>query len=352
MEPSSCSVSARVRLEICRHQRGLDTVTKKPILDQEKIERWADQLLKGEAYLGQLSWNFRKEEVELEYDSQSRQLTIGPGGAAIPDSAHRHIAIVKAVESADRGSTFNRQRKVSVRIYNAPATEEKRIFYAMNQEGKKADPTRSKWLHPVGATKLASALVERSEHLRDNVDTVRDRISQRNPRLCAFNTLNRAIEEYWSNINPENQDDFQSSVEYLVRFWDKLVEVRQELKKLDITHRKKIRETSLVDSALAIAAFIAIARKMREQGVGLEALEELGGTITGNGRHTDFFSRDNPRWKEIGVLVPSTRKDGRSVLNLRNARQSRDAMTTMLAEIVGVDLKAEPASQVAAAASS
>jgi len=26
-------------------------------LDDEKVDRWAEQLIKGEAYLGQLSWN-------------------------------------------------------------------------------------------------------------------------------------------------------------------------------------------------------------------------------------------------------------------------------------------------------
>ena len=131
-------------------QRGLDPVTRKPILDMEKIDRWADQLVAGEAYLGQLSWNFRKEETILNYDSESRTLTIGAGAATIPDSYHRHRAILKAVESAERGSGFKVDRQFSVRIYNVPVSQENRIFYAMNQEGKKADPTRSKWLHRVG----------------------------------------------------------------------------------------------------------------------------------------------------------------------------------------------------------
>ncbi len=121
------------------HQRGEDVLTRKPILDTEKIERWADQLMKGEAYLGQLSWNFRKEETALEYDAGTHTLTIGAGAATIPDSYHRHMAILKAVDSAARGSGFEPlKRMFSVRIYNVPIEEENRIFYAMNQEGKKA----------------------------------------------------------------------------------------------------------------------------------------------------------------------------------------------------------------------
>src|SRR2546425_11068875 len=67
------------------HQRGEDSVSRKPVLDMDKIERWADQLIKGEGYLGQLSWNFRREETRLEYDEESRTLTIGAGAATIPD---------------------------------------------------------------------------------------------------------------------------------------------------------------------------------------------------------------------------------------------------------------------------
>src|SRR6266446_6318362 len=68
------------------HQRGEDSVTKRPVLDMDKIDRWADQLIKGQAYLGQLSWNFRREETTLQYDAESRTLTIGAGAATIPDS--------------------------------------------------------------------------------------------------------------------------------------------------------------------------------------------------------------------------------------------------------------------------
>src|SRR6266404_1957778 len=277
-------------------QRGEDTVTKKPILDQEKIARWAEQLVKGEAYLGQLSWNFRKDDTLITYDSGSRTLTVGAGAANIPDSAHRHLSVVKAAESAERGSGFDLNRKFSVRIYNVPATEENRIFYAMNQEGQKADPTRSKWLYRVGATKLAAALVEQSTHLRNNVDTVRDRISKRNPRLCAFNTLSRAFEEHWADVNPDDAGAFAADVEAVARFWEKLASVRPELGKLDLAHRQTVRETSLSDSALAITAYVAIARKMRDQGVGLAVLDKLAQKIkfkiNGKEREVDFFSRE------------------------------------------------------------
>ncbi len=244
-------------------------------------------------------------------------------------------------------------RQFSVRIYNVPVSQENRIFYAMNQEGKKADPTRSKWLHRVGVTKLAGALVEQSPHLRDNVDTVRDRMSKRNPRLCAFNTLSNAFEAHWTEIDPDDEATMHNDLDYLIRFWEKLVEVRSELGKSDITRRKNIRETSLVDSALAITAYVALARKMREEGIGLVALEKLAQKVVlPSGKSVDALSRENPLWQKIGVLVPATKKNGTKVLNLRNARQSREATLEALANLIGVDLKDAASRRQAAALAS
>jgi hypothetical protein len=326
-------------------QRGLDSITGQRILDDEKVDRWAEQLVKGEAYLGQLSWNFRKDETLLDYDEEKRSLKIGAGAATIPDSGHRHMALLKAAESTGKGSSFKLDRKVSVRIYNAPASEENRIFYAMNQEGKKADPTRSKWLHRIGAAKIAGALAEQCPSLRDNVDTIRDRLSKKNPRLCAFNTLSGAFEAYWGDCNPEDEVPFKADVEYAVGFWNKLAEARPELGKLDISRRKRVRETLLVDSALAIWAYVAIARKMRDRKVDLAILRKLGEPVAVNSqgaereRRVDLFSRENPVWEQIGVLVPSTKKTGQKVFTLRNARQTRDAMLKTLETVLGLDIE-------------
>jgi hypothetical protein len=328
-------------------QRGVDSVTGKRIIDDEKVEKWAEQLVTGEAYLGQLSWNFRKDETSLEYDEAKRSLKIGAGAATIPDSGHRHMALLKAAESAARGSKFKLERKVSVRIYNVPASEENRIFYAMNQEGKKADPTRSKWLHRLGATKIAGALAEQCPSLRDNVDTIRDRLSKKNPRLCAFNTLSGAFEAYWGDCNPDEEDAFKAAVDFVVLFWNKLATVRPELAKLDITRRKRVRETLLVDSALAISAYVAIARKMQDRQIDLSLLERLGQPVTAifkvadgtQRREVDLFSRENPIWEQIGVLVPSPQKSGQNVFTLRNARQTRAAMLKTLEDVLGLEVQ-------------
>lgn len=73
---------------------------------------------------------------------------------------------------------------------------------------------------------------------------------------------------------------------------------------------------------------------MRDQGIGLAALEKLRPDEDGK----DFFSRGNPVWQQVGVLVPRVNKKGVTTLNLRNAQQSRDAMLAKVAELLGARL--------------
>jgi hypothetical protein len=324
-------------------QRGRDTVTGKPLTDLEKVERWAEQLVQGKAYFGQLTWNFRPEECAVEYDEATRTLTIKSGKGTIPDSRHRHLAILKAVESRERGSGFDLQRKFSVKIYTVPASEENRLFFAMNQEGQKADATRSKWLHREGAIRLAAKLVEKSPHLRDNVDVVRDRLSRRNPRLCAFNTLGRAFDEYWGDKEwDEGEATFQKAVDFLMEFWDGLVKVRPELGRLKLEERQKVRDSSLSESAIALTAYVGIARKLMDDKLGLASLKKLGEKDHIKGKQVDYFSRENPIWETIGVLVPVTRRDGTRHFHIRNAKEPRKIAFEKIADRLGLTVKAAP----------
>jgi hypothetical protein len=62
-----------------------------------------------------------------------------------------------------------------------------------------------------------------------------------------------------------------------------------------------------------------------------------------------LFSRENPTWEQLGILVPSTKKSGEKVFTLRNARQTRDAMLKVIESVLGLGQLhlPEPVSSVA-----
>jgi DNA-sulfur modification-associated len=323
-------------------QRGKNTVTGNRIRDEKKIDQWAEKLVADTGYLGQLTWNIRKEtegDPELEYDAESRMLTINALSAFLPDSYHRTNAVVKAVDSIARGSSFDKNRKISVRIYNAPAHEENDIFYAYNQEGKPADQGRSKWLRPHDAAIIARRFVAESPHLGDeNVDTFQDRLSKKSYRLASFGTIAKAIETGWAAENADDPAAVDAAVAYLVSFWDKLVEVRPELGKLPLAARQQIRETMLVDGALSLTSLLKLAYRMYKNDVHISVLERLGEKTTDQ---IDFFSRQNPTWKTLSILVPEQGKGGKTVFTVRNIRQTREAMYKEICVFLGLERPAE-----------
>lgn len=309
------------------HQRGKNSVTGAEIYRKDKVNRWTEQLLEDKAVFGQLNWNFRPESTRAYYDRENKEFVIKEGSATLPDSAHRHRAIFQAVESVFRGSDFDLDMLFSVRIWCVPEAAENDIFYGMNQEGDKADATRSKWLSQKNVgQKLAAEVVRTSPHLTEqNVETVTNTLSVRNPRLAAFNTFAVAFEDSWGNVPDE---DVPKAVAWFVGFWDKLVAVRPELARMSLPGRQDARRASIGVSAIAIHGYVQLARRFYDENLSLELLDKLGDDA--------FFKLTNRLWQDRGVLVPSVTKAGKTVLQMRNARQTRQAFAEALMEKIGL----------------
>lgn len=310
-------------------QRGVNSTTGKQVFKKEKVDRWTEQLLKDEHVFGQLTWNYRPEETDVEYDPETRTLKIGSGAATLPDSAHRHRAIVQAVDSVSRGSSFDPTMRFSVRIWRVPSDAEAKIFYGMNQEGDKADATRSKFLmqRNVGQ-RIARDLVRRNRFLGEhNVETVTNSLAAKNPRLMAFNTLAVACEQSFADIA---ESEIAGLVDFLDEFWTALVGVRSELDVLPAHERQNVRKTLLSGTALAMHGYIGLAKHMRQEGVPFSALDALAPEADGE----DFLRMDDAKWQSLGLVTPSTSKTGKTNLGTRNAIQTRRVMAeTLIARI-------------------
>jgi hypothetical protein len=309
------------------------------MLKEEKVQRWARELQDDRAIFGQLTWNFRPEDSEIEFvpdatDPAHGTLVIKTGTAYLPDSVHRHYAIKRAVESVAHGSAFDPDRRFSLRIWKVPEAFEDEIFYAMNMEHDKADATRSKWLAQRNpGQKIAREVVRRSPHLGEaNVETVTNTLSIKNPRLAAFNTLSSGFEEAWSDV-----DNVDEAANWFLTFWDKLVQVLPQLRRLPLPERQKSRRESLVSWAISIQGYIRLARRFRDEGHELSLLERLAEPyVAEDGKSYDFFAWDNPLFQKAGIIVPAVTKAGETKLTARNSHQTRRAMGEVLAAKVGL----------------
>jgi DNA-sulfur modification-associated len=317
-------------------QRGKDSVTGAEVIKKAKVEQWTEDLLDNKWVCGQLSWNLRTEDCEVAVKDGDLAFE---GQATIPDSGHRHRTIFRAFESIERGSSFEPSHPFSLRIWNVSKDLEGEIFYKMNQESDKADATRSKWLaQKTPAQRLARQVVRMSQHMTDrNVEAVRNSLSRKNPRLCAFNTISLGFEYAWEDVTESQIDEHCA---WFLTYWDALVDVLPELRRLPLPERQRARET-LVGSALAIQGYIRVGRVIYDREVNFDVLGKLNDKhIEPDGSQWDFFTIDNPLWQRIGVVSPSVNKKGETTLRTRNSHQTRRAMEAAL--LAHLDLGPEP----------
>lgn len=331
------------------HQRGKNTVTGKYVLKEEKVERWARELQDDTAIFGQLTWNFRPDESDVAFEPDPSNdghgtLVIRNGTATLPDSVHRHHAITQAAKSVEAGSNFNPDRRFSLRIWRVPVAFEDKIFYAMNMEHDKADATRSKWLAQKNIGQMiAREVVRRSPYLGEgNVETVTNTLSTKNLRLAAFNTIASGFEEAWADMPVE---DVEKAVAWFLSFWEKLVQVLPDLKRLPLAQRQKSRKNSMVGWAIAIQGYIRLARRFYDESLDLAALEKLAEKHHENGKTYEFFGWENPVFQRAGIVVPSVNAKGETRLTARNSHQTRRAMADVLA--TKIDLPAKAVAQAA-----
>jgi len=338
-------------------QRGIDNVSHKQIQKPERIEAWARRLQSADdkPFLGTLIWNVRKDEGGV-CDFVNGKLRIR-GKIFMTDSYHRHSAIVKAVEGIETGGRFDPKTRFSIKVYNLPLEEERRLFTDLNNQRTAADSSRVKSLHPQGAGIVANLFIQQCPHLHDNIENMRNTLSKGNYRLCSFNTLEKAIDKQWPGAAGADRAEQENIATYLTAFWNALVAVRPELGKLGQTPRQRVRAELLVDSAGAIAAYIAIAYKLYPSldfaRLGMLAASETVTLHESNellAKHLDFFSRALTWWQEIGLIVPSPTKANPTAMGLRNARDPHDAFRRIIMARIGLEKPTPPPAAVTDAA--
>lgn len=317
--------------------------------------------------LGNLSWNFDPDETVVDLDRKNRRLTLKKGKIKTPDSATRHRAIIDSAGATPR--TVDLTRQVSVRGWFVPSQQKvdnieddqltfEEVFDSYNQDGKPVNATVAKFnFQRDEVAKLVRAVFEQSPHLGlDNVETVQNSISKSSSKLAAYNTLHTAFEGNW-NIDLNDQASLDREVKWVVDALDDLVEALPQVGKVGKATAQKLRDNSVVRSAVLVQAYIALLCQIREiDGSPAEYFQKLPGTVTleadspetvlrdgdivprfRKGEVLDFFSYGNPLWNKTGFLLPNEdKKTGVTKMGMFNARQQRNAVTAALRERVGL----------------
>lgn len=306
---------------------------------KRKVDRWAEELLKNNAVMGNLSVRLDPDtsKYELLQDEEgdwTMRLFAGNLDTGV-DSQSRFTSILKAQRNPV--GTMKGSTRFSVRIWMANDDLAARVGSDYNTRGDKVNDTAAKFAYQDNAVKrLARRLLESSPHLGvDNIEVLTNTVSASSSKLVAFNTLTQAMENSWTG-DPVNTTEDEAQAKFLVDYWDDLVHVRREFGRLGKTDRQALRGKSMAGTALSIYGIIAVADEIYRQNLdAAKVLEPLGEPVFIGGEEIDYFSYDNPVWTKVGALVSAEDSHGNPRLTLRVSFQSRKAVAEELKRRVG-----------------
>lgn len=291
------------------------------IFSTASADEMTEKLLKGHRlFINPLVWNLRPGTFEAYSDTPARRIYLYDGRIYLPDSHHRHQAILKAAriykEAPGEYPNFDLSKQFKVELYFLKREDEGNYFFQKNQlptptaKSKAYDLTTQDDL-----SVLAKRVIDLTESLHGNVNRVTDRLSAKTPDLVTLSTLREMLR---SAVQYEHLDEteLEGTAKLASSFLTLLVKVRPELGVLPLHERKLVRQNSLVDSPIVlqgygslIADFVADVSKRGLGGAQEQWMEKLRrlaadvpyaeGVWTG-----DIFSKQNPAWYRLGVLKP------------------------------------------------
>jgi hypothetical protein len=311
---------------------------------KRKVGNWSHSLLEGNGVIGNLSIRIDPDPGKTDFEVEDDHFILFTGylDTAV-DSQSRITAIQQAADNIaamNPNATHLFERRFAVRIWVADQRTASRVGRSFNTDGDKVNESAAKSAYSDEFTTddLANRLVHASPHLTfNNVEVLKNSVSASSAKLFAFNTLSKALEDHWSDI-PYTEAARNEQVDFLIQFWDRLVEVRPEFGRVSIDERKKFRGSSIAGSALSIHGVVAVAAEIwRTKDRDLDCLKRLAEPATaGNGAPVGYFAYKNPDWQSVGVLVSSVTAGGEARLTIRSSFQTRKAVADALLAKVGL----------------
>lgn len=307
------------------------------IFDADNADDIVEKLLGNERlFLSPLVWNMRPGDFEAYWDPEEQEIFIYTGKVYLPDSHHRHQAILKAVrawrESPESYPRFSGSREFKIELYFLTKEGEGNYFFDKNQRPKRTAKSKAYDLTTLDdLSLLAKKVIEKSHALRDNVNRVTDRLSAKNPQVVTLSTLREMMNTFAPNeaIDPA---ELEGLATVAAKFYDMLADIRPELGHLPLPERRQVRQLLIVDSAVMMHGYAALMRdfydSFAEHGIRAATArwENTLQRFSASERYRfarwsgDLFSKSNPLWQRAGIVKPSRDGRGLTVLNTGSAR--------------------------------
>jgi len=322
--------------------------TTKYSFDSANADSIVEKILYGDKlFLSPLVWNLRPGTFSAAWNETEKSLYLYQGRFFIPDSHHRQQAILKAVRlwrsDPKDYPKFQGTKEFKLELYFLSREDEGNYFFDKNQRPKPTAKSKAYDLTTVDdLSVLAKQVIERSSHLRGNVNRVTDRLTNKNSQVVTLSTL-REMMKAFAPSDQLDTSELAGLAAVAAQFYDLLANVRIELGNRPTAERRKIRSEKIVDAAVMMHGYAALMRdyndSLAESGTSRaradwsRKLARFGPDkvyrFRGERWRGDLFEKRNPLWNRIGVIKPGKRGN-LTVLNTGAARSELGRVLRML----------------------
>lgn len=291
------------------------------VFNTDSADDITEKLLKGQRlFINPLVWNLRPNTFDAFFDAPERKIYIYDGKIYLPDSHHRHQAILKAAavykSAPNEYPHFDLNKQFKVELYFLKKVDEGNYFFDKNQ---RPTPTAKSKAYDLTSlddlSVLAKRVIELTPSLSGNVNRVTDRLTAQNPNVVTLSTLRETL-KHASDSEDLDESEIEGFATVASNLLQLLTEVRPELGCLPLADRKRIRASSLVDAPIMFQGYSAFISDFNRDVVKLGIsktqdkwriiLQKLSKTVRYNEDvwEGDFFDKTNPLWTRLGIVKP------------------------------------------------
>jgi DNA-sulfur modification-associated len=305
------------------------------IFDEANADDMTAKLLRGERlFLNPLVWNLRPGHFEAYWNELTNELYIYSGKIYLPDSHHRHQAILKAARAyRDRPQAykeFSLARQFKIELYFLDREDEGNYFFDKNQRPK---PTALSKAYDLTTeddlSVLAKRVLDHSPRLDAGVNRATDRLSKKAPQFVTLSTL-RELMHTFAGSDEVEETELEGLAITAAEFLDLLADVRPELR---AETPWALRDETLASAAVMMHGYAALMQdysndigrlgrdKARSRWIRLLSRLSRAHVYHGDKNFAgDFLSKYNPLWQEIGITRYLPQSNRLTVSNTGGAR--------------------------------
>lgn len=285
------------------------------IFQSDNADDMTTKLLHGrKIFFNPLVWNLRPGGFEAYFDAQGSELFLYSGRIYLPDSHHRHQAILKAMrafrEAPSSYPDFDPNRQFKIELYFLDREDEGNYFFDKNQRTRAVALSKAYDLTTEDdLSVLAKRLLELVPDLDRGTNRATDRLSKKAPQFVTLSTLREAMRTF-AGATEVQESELEGLALVAADFFRMLMDVRPELR---VETPWTERDRTLASAGVMIHGYAHLMRDFNIQ------LARTGATAakatwqrklallapdvaySRGGWIGDFMDRENPLWLELGI---------------------------------------------------